>query len=348
MPHTALPKRARAAPLLIGKFPTPVERAHALCAPGTDLWVKRDDRTSEVYGGNKVRKLEYLLADVLARGGKRVVTAGAVGSHHVLATTCFARRFGLEVEAVLVPQPRTPHVLDVLRAAIALGLRPFPVASWGAAPLAIATRVALGARFITIGGSSVVGSMGYVSAARELAVQVREGALPEPDVCVVALGSGGTAAGLAAGFEAEGLKTKVVGVCVSYPVWALRFVSRFLARACARRIGAPATTAAIRSRLSADARFVGPGYGSAIAAGDEAARLAEGAAGLLLDPTYTAKAFASALWHVRARRGRHILYWHTLSSAPMAPLLEGAPPMGSLPKALRDLAFEGDVEGGGR
>jgi 1-aminocyclopropane-1-carboxylate deaminase/D-cysteine desulfhydrase-like pyridoxal-dependent ACC family enzyme len=339
MSSRALSRRPPPAPLPIGRYPTPVEYIEALSTSGSHLWVKRDDRTNEVYGGNKVRKLEYVLADALAHGAKRVVTLGAAGSHHVLATTCFGRRFGLDVEAVLVPQPRTPHVLEVLRADVALGLRAFPVTSWAAAPLAVGVRVALGARFIPIGGSSVVGTMGYVRAARELAAQIREGALPEPDVCVVALGSGGTAAGLAAGFEAEGLRTRVVGVCVSQPAWALRLVSRWLARACARRVGAPATRTSMRARLSMDARFIGAGYGRAIAAGGEATRLAEDAAGLLLDPTYTAKAFASALWHVRARRGRHIVYWHTLSSAPMAPLLEGAPSEGSLAKALRELGF---------
>jgi len=332
-------RRARPGPLAIGTFPTPVDRVEALSARGSDLWVKRDDLTHGVYGGNKVRKLAYLLADALAQGTRRVVTAGGAGSHHVLATTYFGTRAGLEVEAVLVPQPRTPHVLDVLRADVAQGLLPFPVSSWGAVPLALARRMASGARLVPVGGSSVLGSMGYVSAAHELAAQIREGALPEPDVCVVALGSGGTAAGLAAGFEAEGMRTRVVGVCVTPPAWALRRMARFLARASAHDVGTPATCAVIRARIATDDRFIGPGYGHRIAAGDEATLLARDAVGLVLDPTYTAKAFASALWHVRARRGRHILYWHTLSSAPMAPLLAGGPSETSLPKALRDLAF---------
>src|SRR5450631_268325 len=170
----------------LGHYPTAVQRVEGLSVTGSELWIKRDDRTSDVYGGNKVRKLEWLLADAKERGTKRVVTVGAAGSHHVLATTYFGRKVGLEVEAVLVPQPVTPHVLEVLRADLALGLRPFPVGSWAAAPLALARRVASGARLITVGGSSVVGSMGYVAAARELAAQVRRGELPEPEVCVVA------------------------------------------------------------------------------------------------------------------------------------------------------------------
>jgi D-cysteine desulfhydrase len=333
--------------LAIGCYPTPVARIDALSNSEAELWVKRDDRTHEVYGGNKVRKLELLLADARARGAKRIVTVGAAGSHHVLATTYFGTREGFAVEAVLVPQPRTDHVVEVLRAAVGLGLRSIPVASWAAALPAILRRIVGGGRavrFVTVGGSSAVGAMGYVSAARELAAQVRAGEMPEPDVCVVALGSGGTAAGLTAGFEAEGMRTKVVGVCVSQPSWALSGAALLLARACSKRINARSggdATPTIEGgrkvpRFVADDRFLGKGYGHATPEGNEATAIAR-AAGLALDPTYTAKAFASALGRVRAGRDRTVLYWHTLSSAPIEPLLEGAPGEESLPEGLRAL-----------
>jgi 1-aminocyclopropane-1-carboxylate deaminase/D-cysteine desulfhydrase-like pyridoxal-dependent ACC family enzyme len=294
--------------------------------------VKRDDLTHPVYGGNKVRKLEYLLEDARARGARRLVTVGAVGSHHVLATTYFGTKAGFEVEAVLVPQPRTDHVVEVLRADLGLGLRAFPVGSWAAVPWALLARVASGARLIPLGGSSAVGTAGYVDAGLELAEQVRRGALPEPDVCVVALGSGGTAAGLAVGFAAAGLRTRVVGICVSAPPWALRASARHLARTCGRRAGIAGV------RLETDARFLGAGYGSPTPEGEEATALARIHGGLELDPTYTAKAFAGALWFVRARRAATVLYWHTLSSAPMAPLLAAAPDEGHIPSALIALA----------
>jgi D-cysteine desulfhydrase len=257
------------------------------------------------------------------------VTIGAAGSHHVLTTTYFARLEGIEVEAVLVPQPRTDHVVEVLRSALALGLRATPVRSWGAAAVTLALRLATAGartRYVPVGGSSVIGSMGYVAAARELAAQVRAGAMPEPDTCIVALGSGGTAAGLAAGFAAERMKTQVVGICISKPPWALRLHANFLARACARHT--PEWPR--RFRLIAEPRFVGAGYGHSTREGDEATRVAQ-AAGLELDPTYTAKAFAGALWHLSneaqtqtkrrdsqksdgdsAQRPRVLLYWHTL------------------------------------
>jgi 1-aminocyclopropane-1-carboxylate deaminase/D-cysteine desulfhydrase-like pyridoxal-dependent ACC family enzyme len=183
-----------------------------------------------------------------------------------------------------------------------------------------------------------------VAAARELAAQVRRGELPEPDACVVALGSGGTAAGLAAGFAAEGLRTRVVGVCVSTPPWLLRLASLSLARACVRRIrkqgsdlALASDLAGIRRRLTMDARFLGGGYARPTEAGAEAIETAREHVGIALDPTYTAKTFASALWHVRSRRYERVLYWHTLSSAPIEPLLEGAPSEDGIDAPLRAL-----------
>ncbi len=91
--------------------PTPVERSRALSeALGSDVWVKRDDLTGTRYGGNKVRKLEYLLADAMDRRADTIVTTGAAGSHHVLATSIYGRQLGLDVHGLLVPQPKTPHV----------------------------------------------------------------------------------------------------------------------------------------------------------------------------------------------------------------------------------------------
>jgi 1-aminocyclopropane-1-carboxylate deaminase/D-cysteine desulfhydrase-like pyridoxal-dependent ACC family enzyme len=303
----------------LGQYPTPVELFRDLSAPGFELWVKDDGVTNSGYGGNKVRKLEHVLADAHSRGATRLVTVGAAGSHHVLATSYFGARAGFSVEAVLVKQPRTDHAIEVLRASLALGMRPFPAPSWAHVPLLIASRVAAGAEFIPLGGSNLAGTMGYFEAAAELAAQVRSGELPEPDVCVVALGSGGTAAGLAAGLEATGMKTRVVAVCVAEPPAVVRLWAGRLATRCANAHGVDARRT--RERLLFDSRFLGAGYGHRTPAGDDATRDAARVAHLALDPTYTAKAFAAALWHVRARRTPRVLYWHTLSSAPIAPLI---------------------------
>ena len=309
--------------VLLGDYPTPIEPLPTLSRPGVALWVKRDDLTAPLYGGNKVRKLEYVLGDALAHGKKELLTAGAVGSHHVLATTIYGVRSGFQVKAVLVPQPRTEHALLNLRAELAQGLDA-RASSEVLVPVALGRRYHPGAYYVQVGGSSVLGAMGYVDGARELAAQVRAGQMPTPDLVVVTLGSGGTAAGLAAGFALEGLPTRVLGVSVVGPTHLFAWYTHYLARACVARAGGSVTRQELAARLLTTARWLGRGYGYPTEDGARAmARAAD--AGLGLDGTYTAKSFAAALDVVQGGREKVVLYWHTLSSAPMAPLLEGAP-----------------------
>lgn len=326
-----------------GHYPTPVERLSGLSTAGCDLWIKRDDLTHPTYGGNKVRKLEKILDEARRRKAARILTVGAVGSHHVLATVVHGRAAGFDVEAVLVPQPRTAHVeqnlrADLARGLVAHGVPPLfggrPWAAYTLAALAVAARLRRNVFYVPVGGSSVLGAMGYVDAAEELALQVRAGSMPEPDLIVVTVGSGGTAAGLVAGLERAGLKSQVLGVVVGAPVFAVAFGARFLARRCARRIGVDPRRAA--ARLQIEPRYLGAGYGAPTEAG---ARAIERAAehGLHLDPTYTAKTFAAALDVVGGAQHKTVLYWHTLSSAPMAPLLEGAAELGALDPSLTRL-----------
>jgi 1-aminocyclopropane-1-carboxylate deaminase/D-cysteine desulfhydrase-like pyridoxal-dependent ACC family enzyme len=318
----------------LGNYPTPVERIEPV--DGRSLWVKRDDQTNATYGGNKVRKLERLLSDARSKKARRIVTVGAVGSHHVLATAIFAREIGVPVEAVLVHQPTTPHVVENLRANLALGVRVLPASSYPHAALRVAERIARGAYCIPVGGSSLLGALAYVDAARELAAQVRAGAMPEPDTLVVPLGSGGTSGGLAAGLALEGLKTALVAVTVSEPAsWVARR-ARMLAKAAARheakRLGRPVP----EIRMEIDARYLGPGYGHATEAGRRALELGRNAS-LTLDLTYTAKTFAAALDRLEQRPDQTLLYWHTLSSAPMEPWLANAPAESELSAAMRSL-----------
>ncbi|MBX3202003.1 MAG: pyridoxal-phosphate dependent enzyme [Labilithrix sp.] len=304
--------------LALGTSPTPIERLEDL-----GLWVKRDDKIAALYGGNKVRKLERLLGAARAAGKTRLLTLGAAGSHQLVATALFGRREGFDVEAVVVPQPSSEHGRDNLRVALAGGLVPVVATSWAAAPVRLATRLRRDAYFVPLGGSNEVGSLGFVDAANELAGQVAAGAMPEPDVVVVAMGSGGTAAGLAVGFEAAAMRTRVVGVAISRPVPVLSVMARRLAKRTAERVGLTRAQAArAAQRIDVDGRWVGRGYGWPLPEGEAATRDAA-QAGLVLDATYTAKAFACAL--ARAGRPGVVLYWHTLSTAPMEPLLARAP-----------------------
>jgi 1-aminocyclopropane-1-carboxylate deaminase/D-cysteine desulfhydrase-like pyridoxal-dependent ACC family enzyme len=248
---------------------------------------------------------------------------GAVGSHHVLATAVYGRREGFNVGAVLIPQPRTEHAATNLRAELSQGLVAWPSAQ-ALAPLALARRMGKGAYFVQVGGSSVLGAMGYVDAARELSAQVRAGQMPAPDLVVVTLGSGGTAAGLAAGFALEQMRTRVLAVSVVDPPQVFAVYTHWLAKKCVALAGGQVQRGEIAARLSTTARYLGKGYGYATAEGTLATERAA-SAGLVLDATYTAKAFAATLDRVGEGNERVILYWHTLSSAPMAQLLEGAP-----------------------
>jgi 1-aminocyclopropane-1-carboxylate deaminase/D-cysteine desulfhydrase-like pyridoxal-dependent ACC family enzyme len=287
--------------------------------------MKRDDVTAEPYGGNKVRKLERFFEDAEAQGKRRILTLGAAGSHQVLATAIYGRARGFDVEAVLVPQPSTKHARENLAIALGHGLVAHAAPAWALAPPVVAAHLRGDVYFVPLGGSNVIGSLGYVEAARELAVQIREGVLPEPDVVTVALGSGGTAAGLAAGFEEAKLRTRVVGVAISHPARVLAVMAHRLTREIAKAIGVPPARAA--ARLEVDRAWVGRGYGYATPEVDSA--IAEGTKlGVVLDPTYTAKAFACALSKANDER---VLFWHTLSTHP----LEGLPRAELPPKLAR-------------
>ena len=318
--------------LALGTFPTPVARLDALCTERTALYVKHDDASGSLYGGNKVRKLEPILASAKQKGKARILTVGASGSHHVLATALYGRLHGFSVSAVLVPQARTAHAVGNLRLAIAAGLTPVAASGMAALPLRVIASMRPDTAFVSLGGSTVTGTMGFVAAGFELAEQVAKGELPEPDVVVVATGSGGTVAGLAVGLEAAGLRTTILAVAVAHPVVIFGAMMRRLVKQAAQRVpGVSARRAIARVRGSGDE--IGKGYGLETEAGARASKIAR-EAGLGLDPTYTAKAFSAALGEVARSDARTVLFWHTLSSAPLAEHLATVP---ALPPSLEGL-----------
>ncbi len=334
----------------------PLDRLGAAIGLGTGrLFVKRDDLASTRYGGNKVRKLEHLLADALARGRRAVVTLGAIGSHHALATAIFGREAGLRVHLALYPQPPTPHVLEVLKLDARSGADLVRAGSIAAVPLAVARAAAraLGREaqppyYVPAGGSGALGTLGFVSAALELCEQVRAGVAPPPELVYVAAGTCGTLAGLVLGLKLAALddpglfgRTRVVGVRVVPRAITNRRRTLALARRALRllREAAPGEVPAL-ALFPRDFELLhdhcGPGYGIETAPAREAARRAADRAGLELDPTYTAKAFAGLEAHVRgpARgRGTH-LFWHTLNGRDLSRLAAEVDPRRDLPPAF--------------
>jgi D-cysteine desulfhydrase len=299
-----LPRLADLVPFmaLADGLPTPVEHV----AEG--LWVKRDDATTAgagTYGGNKVRKFEFVMPVAVRRGGP-LLTAGGAGSHHVFAAAVYARRLELDVEAVLYPQPDTDDVRETQAALAALGdVRVTRAPHAYAMPLVLAARLAaLAPRrpyLLWPGASTPLGTLGYVSAGLELAHQLPA----EPDVVVAPLGSGGTAVGLALGLALAGWRrAAVVAVRAADAVVTNVAVLRSL----------EAGTAALLAlggwrprpaRFMVDRRWLGRGYGHPTEAGAAASeRAAE--LGLPVEPTYTAKALASAL--DRVDRGQSVAF----------------------------------------
>jgi D-cysteine desulfhydrase len=346
----------RAFPALAGRLPlapcttlpTAVHRLEALGrARGTArLWVKRDDRSGALYGGNKPRKLELILGDARRRGARTLLTFGAIGTHHGLATAILARTAGMRTVLVLLPQPLTPAVrrnlllLHAYGAELHLAPSVPRVAATAAGLLAAGIAGGDRPRVVATGGSSVLGTLGFVGAGLELAEQVRAGELPAPDTIVVPLGSGGTAAGLAVGLRLGGLRSRVLAVLVTDVLApSARRLQRLAGGALAvlRRLDAtvPAVTLT-GADLLIETGFVGRGYGAVSAEAEAARRLMAETEGIALETTYTAKALAALLAAAAAPpyREQTLLFWNTYSSVDPAAALDRLPEPRELPAAF--------------
>jgi 1-aminocyclopropane-1-carboxylate deaminase/D-cysteine desulfhydrase-like pyridoxal-dependent ACC family enzyme len=321
--------------LQLGSYPTPLRKVEVPNESGRDLWIKDDGQSALPYGGNKVRKLERLLSLAQQSGAQRLLTIGAAGSHHVLATCVFGGRIGLPTRAVLTPQPWTPHAEATLRAGLNSGLSAAPADSVWDAVRQLRRERQPRDFVIGPGGWGTAGTWAYRLAVDELHEQLTSAGIAELDGIVVAAGSGSTAAGLLAGILETGVARRLIAVQVA-PNPLLRTIIAGQALYTLWRQGRPLRTVTALRCLEIEGRFVGAGYGHASVSGDAASELAR-SFGLALEPTYTAKAFAAALnrmhapdrsverLKLRLHRRQTCLYWHTLSSVPLTALLSGAP-----------------------
>jgi D-cysteine desulfhydrase len=315
LPHVAL-----------GSRPTPVrrlERLEGMSGRG-EIWAKDDGVFGGAWGGNKARKLEWILPDVRRKRRRSILTVGALATNHGLATALYAREQGLRTILALVDQPLDDHVMRqrsrIERSGALVYRTHGTLRTIAALPYIYAAhtdwRRLRPPYFLTIGGSSPLGSLGYVEAALELAGQVERGELPEPAHVVVALGSGGTAAGLVLGLKLAGLGTRVVAIQVNDrtpldPARVARLAGR--ARRLLERRGARLEPGSIAAEdLQVEKRWLGAGYGHRTAEAERAIGLAR-EEGLALEPVYTGKAMAALL--ALRERGElgdgPVLYWHT-------------------------------------
>lgn len=294
MTSMALPER-----LALSALPTPVESLDRLSAAfDLDLLVKRDDLTGSHLSGNKIRKLDFILADALAKNATHVITCGGLQSNHARATALAATTLGMSPVLLLrtpngrledLPNPPSGNVLLSRMA----GARVVPCtpeayrASRAELMLALADELEKeGARpyLVPEGGSNALGALGYVECAKELLTQVTE----PPDVVVVATGSGGTLAGLALGFELVGAPTRVVGVAVCDDAPYFEAIVERIAEEANQAYGLPRPSP---GRYQVLEGFQGLGYG--LTSDAELDFLIETLRldGLALDPVYTNKAF---------------------------------------------------------
>jgi D-cysteine desulfhydrase len=311
----------------LGKWPTPTEPVADL-PPGFEgeLWVKRDDRSSPHYGGNKVRKLEFLLADAVARGARRLITTGVVGSHHALATCVHGRRVGLPTTLVVFPQPMTDHAREVAAHNEAWADQVCRCGTFATQPFveaAVRWRRRHDAPYVIPGGgSNPLGTIGYVSGGLELAEQIERGEAPRPDRITVAAGTLGTVAGLAIAAALTNLTDHIEAIrIVPSPIanqWTLARLVEGAARLLARSGVRVPDPRLILQRVEIVGDYVGGGYGVPTEAGREAAAWFADR-GVVLEPTYTAKTAAALLDRMRAEGAGIRLYWHTFSSVEPGP-----------------------------
>ncbi|MBN1527895.1 MAG: pyridoxal-phosphate dependent enzyme [Thermoleophilaceae bacterium] len=305
--------------LSLSDGPTPVRRLDGLSADGrAEVWVKDDGAFgSGPWGGNKVRKLEWLLPEARRRG-RTILTFGGLGTNWGLATALYGRDHGVRTALALVDQPVDEHVSAQLERLRASGATLHFTRTKRRTVLALPWLIARHRPYLVpAGGSSPLGMLGYVDASLELAAQVAAGELPEPSHAVVAIGSSGSAAGLALGLRLAGLGTRVVGVPVTRdlradPASVARLAGRAakLLRSRGARLEAPPPTAADVTILDG---WIGAGYGHPTPEGEAAAAAARERDALALDPVYTAKAVAALrAANAAGELGRGtVLYVHT-------------------------------------
>lgn len=305
----------------LAHLPTPLEPAPGLSkALGIDLWIKRDDCTGLAGGGNKTRKLEFLLGDAFEQDADTLVTQGAVQSNHVRQTAAAAALMGMRCEIILeertgskaIDYTRNGNVL--LDRLFGASLRSVPGGSDMPAELEKTAEEVRGRGgkpyVIPGGGSTPIGALGYVDCAREIVVQADELDLAV-DRIVTATGSAGTHAGLVAGLAVLGADIPVLGIGVRAPKEKQEANVLKLAKETAALLGHPDRVT--DEMVVADCDYVGEGYGLIDQGVADALMLAARSDGIILDPVYSAKAMKGLIALSKAGRfeGERVVFLHT-------------------------------------
>ncbi len=322
----AFPRLAeRLRKVALADLPTPVSNIEFNTDSGARrIAIKHDDQSNLKYGGNKIRKLEYIFHRARERGAHRIATFGAVGSNHALATAIFARDCGFDCTCFLSAQKRTPYIATTLNMHRRIGTE---IVRYGGSVDQLATfrRYLQGrqAWVVPLGGSSWLGATGFVNAALELAHQVKAGDIAMPARIYIANGTMGSSVGLALGLALADMPTelhvvRVVDECVANP---LRFdhLLRKTAMMLRRLDASIPEDVADRAQVCWRDEFFAGGYAAADELTRDTVTVAEQQLSLALETTYTGKSMAALLHDLAAPdyAGEHYLFWNTYNSRPL-------------------------------
>ena len=330
------PLREKLAYVSLGELPTPVQKLERL---GTELgisqlYIKLDDLSGKVYGGNKPRKLEFILGSALRSGAREVIAFGGAGSNHALATAIYAQKVGLKSISMLMPQPNARYVGRNLLMSHHCGAELHPCGAelesarnmplvYLATIYQLLRRRLKSGRFpqlIPPGGSSPLGVIGFVNAAFELRKQITNGEMPEPEYIYVACGTMGTAAGLILGLKAARLDSRVVPVRVtSEKFTSARGMIELINKTSSLLRSLDASFPVFEfSAADIDIRhdYFGERYALFTREGMEAVSMMREREGIKLDGTYTGKTLAALIDDAKSGRaqGKTVLFWNTLNS----------------------------------
>jgi 1-aminocyclopropane-1-carboxylate deaminase/D-cysteine desulfhydrase-like pyridoxal-dependent ACC family enzyme len=293
----------------LAELPTPVRRLESFGHPA--LFMKEDGLSGPVYGGNKIRKLELLLGEALDQGAKTVITYGAAGSNHALATAVCCKQLGLHAVLILAPQEPTDHVRKNLLMDAAVGaelilcddFKDFPKATEE-----VCSRSPEPPYIIPAGGTNAVGALGFVNAAIELTEQLK------PDVIYVPMGTGGTVAGLLTGFLLTDFKPRIEAIRVVERSFRDETHIKTLCDELCDKLGIEQRVA-MEDIIIRD-EFFGDGYGIPTPEGQAAVECFQTLENVTLENTYTGKTVAALLHDLHSGQldNQTVLYWNTLNA----------------------------------
>jgi D-cysteine desulfhydrase len=312
---------------------------------GAEIWIKRDDSASQIYGGNKCRMMEFIIADAIEKGRKSLVTWGAIGSNQVLSSVIYGTHEGFsDIVAIHNEQPYQPYVTRNFLISTSLGVKQV----LGGNSLSLATKLGweylkkkLGGKrpyLIPLVGSSPISVLSYFDAALELREQIERGDLPRPDYIFITVGTGGTAAGLMLGSLVLGDIGKVTGVRVIEKAfvnemmisWEINRTLRYL-----RRLGVDLGIEKVRAKdIHIIHDYIGTGYAESTTEAASAIRILDELENIKLDITYTGKTMASMLDFIKEKRDKRFLFWHTLNTVDISKYTDRLPDISAAPRCF--------------